>query len=129
MAKLYPPLIEGSIPAFCGASFTVPFSMNRSVGQAEVSGIALIVKTIQSNSFLFETETNTVTYGVNTCSATFNLNATQKAQLHTGQFYKIQIAYINVDINNIRTVGYYSTVGVVKYTAMPTAAYTESQAE
>ena len=54
MAKLYPPYIEGSIPAFYGTSLTVPFSMNRSVGRQEVSGIALKVKTIQSNSFLFE---------------------------------------------------------------------------
>lgn len=54
MAKLYPPNIEGSIPAFYGTVLTVPFSMNRSVGRQEVKGIALKVKTIQSNSFLFE---------------------------------------------------------------------------
>jgi hypothetical protein len=54
MAKLYPPYIEGSIPAFYGTALTVPFSMNRSVGRQEVSGITLKVKTVQSNSFLFE---------------------------------------------------------------------------
>ena len=41
MAKLNPPNIEGSIPAFTGTTIVVPFSMNRSVGQKEVSGMRL----------------------------------------------------------------------------------------
>ena len=52
MAKLYPPVIEGTIPAFNGTELTVPFSMNRSVSKDEISGFALKVKTVQSNTWL-----------------------------------------------------------------------------
>ena len=114
MAKLYPPNIEGSIPAFYGTVLTVPFSMNRSVGRQEVSGIALKVKTIQSNSFLFETSGGIVQWGGTNPTVTFDL-AQYIGKLNAGQFYKIQIAYI--DKSNV--VGYYSTVGVVKYTDRP----------
>jgi hypothetical protein len=31
--KLYPPVIEGTIPAFSGTELTVPFAMNKTVGQ------------------------------------------------------------------------------------------------
>lgn len=50
MAKLYPPVIEGTIPAFNGTDLTVPFSMNRSVSIAQIGGFALKIKTIQSNT-------------------------------------------------------------------------------
>ena len=36
MAKLYPPHLEGTIPAFCGTSLTVPFIMNKTVGWNEI---------------------------------------------------------------------------------------------
>jgi len=56
MAKLYPPVIEGTIPAFSGTEngsvLTVPLSMNRSVSKDEISGFALKVKTIQSNTYV-----------------------------------------------------------------------------
>ena len=31
MARLAPPIVEGTIPAFWGTAITVPFAMNRSV--------------------------------------------------------------------------------------------------
>ena len=54
--KLYPPQIAGSLPAFCktydilqdlstGARITIPFIMNAGVGEAEVKGFALRIKT------------------------------------------------------------------------------------
>lgn len=52
MAKLYPPVIEGTIPAFNGTTLVVPFSMNRSVSQAQINGFALKIKTIQSNTYV-----------------------------------------------------------------------------
>lgn len=52
MAKLYPPVIEGTIPAFNGATLVVPFSMNRSVSKSQISGFALKIKTIQSNTYI-----------------------------------------------------------------------------
>jgi len=38
MAKLYPPNVEGKLPAFTGTTLVVPFSMNRAVGPGEVGG-------------------------------------------------------------------------------------------
>ena len=50
MAKLYPPNIGGTIPAFCRdggtVKLTVPFSMNRAVGTAEIAGFVLKMKTV-----------------------------------------------------------------------------------
>lgn len=50
MAKLYPPVIEGTIPAFNGAVLTVPFSMNRSVSASQITGFAVKIKTVQSST-------------------------------------------------------------------------------
>ena len=45
--KLYPPVIEGALPAFCGTDdLSVPFSMNRAVGASEVAGFYLKIKTV-----------------------------------------------------------------------------------
>ena len=45
--KLYPPNIEGTIPAFYGTTLVVPFSMNKAVSKIEVEGMAIKIKTIQ----------------------------------------------------------------------------------
>lgn len=52
MSKLYPPVIEGTIPAFNGTTLVVPFSMNRSVSKADIGGFSAKIKTIQSNTFV-----------------------------------------------------------------------------
>ena len=52
MAKLYPPYIEGTIPAFTGTVLTVPFSMNQAVNANEVYGMALKVKKVNSNEVI-----------------------------------------------------------------------------
>lgn len=36
MNKLYPPQIEGTIPAFTGTTIVVPFAMNKAVVISEV---------------------------------------------------------------------------------------------
>ena len=50
--KLYPPYIEGTIPAFSGTVITVPFSMNKAVSKNQVAGFSLKIKTVQSNTFI-----------------------------------------------------------------------------
>jgi len=106
MAKLYPPVIEGTIPAFYGTTLVVPFSMNRAVSKADIKGFSLKIKTIQTNTFVANIESTSYT----TSQAKFNI---EKVELTPGQYYKIQLAYIGND--EYSTVGYYSTVGVVKY--------------
>lgn len=111
--KLYPPLIEGTIPAFGGTVITVPFALNKAVARTEIAGLELKIKTVQGSTLLgtfeavyFDVETEMI--------AQFNISSILSA-LHIGQYYKVQLAFIGPT----NTVGYYSTVGVVKYTAVP----------
>ena len=50
MAKLYPPYISGTLPAFCKENgdfyLEIPFSMNPGVGKGDISGFALIIKDV-----------------------------------------------------------------------------------
>ena len=104
--KFYPPVIEGTIPAFYGTTLVVPFSMNRAVGKNDIRGFSLKIKTIQTNTFVANIKTENYT----TTEAVFDISS---VDLLAGQYYKIQLAYVAND--NYSTVGYYSTVGVVKY--------------
>jgi hypothetical protein len=53
MAKLYPPHIEGVIPAFYGTTFVVPFVMNKTVSRNQVNGIAIKIKSIHNNTLVY----------------------------------------------------------------------------
>ena len=114
MAKLYPPNIEGTIPAFTGATLVVPFSMNQAVGAREVYGIILKVKKVNSNEVILTKET--VNFDTSSsCKAVFTLSPAEQELFNIGQYYRVQIAYIGSE----NELGYFSTVGVIKYTALP----------
>ena len=115
--KLNPPVIEGVIPAFTGTEITIPFAMNRSVSELEIGGFALMIKTVQSN-YLYGVvrTTNKNTWDITKGVVTFDLS-NLGTPLTVGQFYKIQLAYINT--LNEAEIGYYSTVGIVKCSAEP----------
>lgn len=110
MAKLYPPYLEGTIPAFYGDSITVPFAMNRAVGKNEIRGFSLLIKSIQTGNQLAELKA--FKYNLENGTATFNLNPINYL---VGQSYKFQLAYIGNE-----GIGYYSTVAIAKYTEPPT---------
>ena len=113
MAKLYPPHIEGTIPAFGGTTLVVPFSMNRAVSALEVNSMALKVKKVNTNEVI-TTKISTNFTLIGNCSVTFDFSSEDK--LVVGQFYRIQIAFVDSE----GVLGYFSTVGVVKYTGYPT---------
>lgn len=118
MAKLFPPIIEGVIPAFysengTAVKITVPFSLNRAVSKAQVKAISLKMKTVQSSSYLYS-EISTDMDLESDPSVSFIIED-ENNRLKIGQFYKIQIAFINEKDE----VGYYSSVGVAKYTTLP----------
>ena len=55
MAKLYPPQIGGTVPAFYKNSenkLTIPFIMNKTVSKNEVYGFNLIVKTVANSKLI-----------------------------------------------------------------------------
>ena len=112
--KLYPPQIEGTLPAFCyNEDMVIPFIMNKTVGWNEIKGFALKIKNIQNNTTITTLVTNNIfSFNKEKCEIHF----TYDSQLFTpGNFYKVQLAYIS--INNV--YGYYSTVGVIKCTTRP----------
>ena len=129
MAKLYPPMIEGTIPAFCGTTLVVPFSMNRAVSRSEVGGFIVKIKTVSGNlkGTISAMNAELSKYSANATSLDFSsyydmsvdMQATfeipSSITFTVGQYYKVQLAYIGLD----GTIGYYSTVGVVKYTTVP----------
>ena len=123
--KLYPPYIEGTLPAFClsydssntaikGATIEVPFTPNSSVGDNEVAGLMLRMRTASTGSYLFA-PIPSASFSASKGIATFILTADQAKMLNEGQYYKIQIAYISTDT----LVGYFSTVGIIKCTSKP----------
>ena len=73
MARLYPPITEEVLSAFClnsdskgnkiSASITVDFNLNRAVANAEINGIAMRLRTISTNKYV-------VTENLNENSAT-----------------------------------------------------------
>lgn len=118
MAKLYPPNIEGTLPAFSGSALTVPFSMNRAVSANEVRGFAIKIKRVNDNSLVCSSKTENFDVDLN-FEAYFDLS---DVSFNVGEFYKVQIAYIENSGSvsfEAETIGYYSTVGVVKYTTTP----------
>jgi hypothetical protein len=54
MAKLYPPYIEGVLPAFCldangDGEITIPFANNKAVSTTDIGGMAIKVKSVQND--------------------------------------------------------------------------------
>lgn len=135
MAKLYPPHLEGKLPAFQGTTIVVPFSMNQAVGPTAVSGFHVQIRTINKDTIIYEgsatnfdkssgaTLISTINFGRTkaNCFASFNISSAI-SQFKVGQFYRIQLAYEddNGNPNSVPDIGYYSSVGVAKYTTVPT---------
>lgn len=126
MAKLYPPYIEGTLPAFCldkngDGELVIPFAHNRAViSTSDVESFAIKIKTVQNDVLLGDVENgywddtnNIVIFEV----SNYKIPDLNDLEFKIGQYYKIQLAYIERDTHN---VGYYSTVGVVKCTSKPT---------
>lgn len=113
------PIIEGTLPAFYlengTAEIGVPFSMSRAVNENEVKGYSLKIKNLQGSEYLATLghtridNSQSVVY--------FKLDEQTVNNIFSlGSFYKAQLAYIDLE----GTVGYYSTVGILKYTTKPT---------
>lgn len=127
-AKLYPPTISSSIPAFYEENgtvyITVPFSMNRAVSVNNISGFSLKVKTAQSNTYITTLSSmGSVEDIISNGQVIFSANEAFANRLKIGSYYKFQLAYNNAG----GTIGYYSTVATGKYTDKPTVYIKEGQ--
>lgn len=110
MGKLYPPSIEGTLPASYNGRLVVPYIMNKSVSYDEISKFQIKINTVYNNALIGTL--STTLYDDNYVYFDFE---PELVKVNVGQSYKVQLAYVDKD--NI--IGYYSTVGVVKYTALP----------
>ena len=88
--KLYPPNIEGTIPAFYGTTLVVPFTMNRSVAKKEVSGFVIKIKTVQSGKFILTKQTSNFSYDPRG-EVRFMLDEAEARLFSIGQYYKLQL--------------------------------------
>ena len=115
--KLYPPSIEGKLPACAGNSLVIPFTMNRAVSEDSVGRMTAIIKTISTGRTIAILENGTMVKNETGYAASFQ-NETENGQiakLNQGQYYKVQIAYVSKK----DVVGYYSPVGTFKKTTSP----------
>ena len=147
MAKILPPLLEGSLPAFClsyeenekgemlvdektgkphviGANLNIPFSLGRAVSINEIVGISLRVRTIATNTWLIDSKT-TIFNLTDSNIAYFTLTEEQASKLNVGQYYRIQLAFIGkpTGSSSEEEIGYYSTVGIIKCVARPSLKF------
>jgi len=120
MAKLYPPNISGTIPAFYyvkGAAndIVVPFTMNRAVSPDDIAGFVLQIKSMNNkfNEVVSATMRSANISAAGKSSVRFHVS--EQIKFTVGQFYKVQLAYKDKD----GVIGYYSTVGIIKCTTKP----------
>ena len=140
--KLHPPYIDGKVPAFSGTVLKVPFRNNRAVSLTnnQVSGMVCKLKTVSTNEWVWNIHASDWKPDEETGEyyALFDLSELYSERAYTGSnenitpdsngcvpyyqwlivglYYKIQIAYID----QYGQIGYFSDVGVTKYTSQPT---------
>lgn len=78
--KLYPPSIEGKLPACAGGSLVIPFTMNRAVSEDSVSRMTAIIKTISTGRTVATLTQGTLVKNDTGYSASFS-NETENNQI------------------------------------------------
>lgn len=124
--RLSPPNLAGTLPSFYTTEngttkLVVPFTMNSTVSLAEVAGFAVRIKTTTTDSLIaihYKAQPEQDSSGI---KVTFELPTDTVKKLVEGDFYKVQLAYYNLNSDDTPYVGYYSTASVVKYTCEPRA--------
>ena len=141
----YPPIIDGSIPAFVGHILKVPITHNPAVNLNSVVGYSLKLRYVnntlmendqhkstieidgaflESDSIPFDLWGNKELIGSGyfypNSFTSYNLNnKTYPHPINMGDYFKVQVAYIFQD-GNAKKIGHYSSVAITKRTAEPT---------
>nr|DAJ96759.1 MAG TPA: hypothetical protein [Caudoviricetes sp.] len=84
-SKLYPPVLEKTLPAFYGDSIAVSYTLNRATGFNDFDAIKLIVKSTITNEVIINKETTRYTSN----SASFYFTEDDLKEVFPGGFYKI----------------------------------------
>lgn len=125
--KLYPPIIGDTIPAFYeengSAIIAVPFSLNRAVSISDIGGFRIKIKNVQTNNLInsslqVSSENNDIAaiIGKGLVKFTWPSTDTSFKKISLGQYYKIQIAFLNKSHD---AIGYFSNVAIAKFTSKP----------
>ena len=131
MDKLYPPYIAGTLPSFYipeeGATkIVVPFSMNKTVRVGEILGFSLRIKAANTDILYgVLTSNNWNSQEITRPEVTFVVNQVVLNKMIIGHFYKVQLAYIDT----AGVTGFYSTVGIIKFTSKPTVEISDFRLE
>ena len=107
LTKLYPPLLEASIPAFT-KTIRIPFQHNDLVALSDIAGIWVQIKelngkVIYNNKSNWEKNDKT--------EIELDVTVLENNLTNTVNWYKVSIAYIGID----NEIGYFSSAAVVKY--------------
>ena len=130
-AKLYPPYIEGNLPAF-GTEWIkinevdseehivlyLQFAMNKGVSLTQIKCYSQQIKKITTNQIIMTFDDQSkITKLENQNIIKFDLGEknSDTQLLVPGQYYKFQLAFINQS----DVIGFYSTPGVARYIARP----------
>lgn len=116
MSKLYPPTLGEKIPAFYDSTIYLPIIMNKAVSYNDIGGFSVLIKTVATGTEIVNIQVNKTFF--NTTNLILEVNNLPISKFQVGTYYKVQVAYI--DANNNGEIGYYSSIGVIKYTAKPT---------
>ena len=110
--KLYPPVVQGVLPAFTRLDqMPIPFSMNRGVSRDQVLKMGVQIKDGESGQPLLNLYSTSVDWSNNIAY----FDASELKMQGTNNYYlKVQLSYVNNDL--AKTVGYYSTMGLIKKT-------------
>lgn len=123
MSLYYPPIIEGKIPACVknadgSTVITVPYILNKAVGNNDYDSMYLLVKTVTTGTEKIRQKTNSckiLNTSTNMLTAAFTIEQTDANKLTIGNYYKVQVAFAKDD-----NIGPWSSIGIMKYTNKPT---------
>ena len=128
--KLYPPYIEGKLPAFVktntNTKITIPFQLNPLVGVNDIDKMVLVLKTISGQQirqviegepyYVYEENNQDIFRGYVDFILP-NKNENWPTEINVGQYYKVQVAF-----QKDSDIGYYSSVGIIKCIDQPTCS-------
>ena len=138
--QLYPPIIPNVLTAMYndteGIAIAIPFSLNRAVSASQIYNFNIKIKTVFDNKTIYIGDILTgVDYTQGQSAAIAKMIAAGVISGHiksapalvVGQYYKIQVAFVNYSdatggSSPSPTVGIYSSVATIKYTALPEVA-------
>ena len=126
--RLHPPYLDETLPAQSGTELIIPFRFNVTMAASADAKIIARIKTVSTSQWLGtlgiaddSSFTSYVTLNPNTSIHHVTFPDFGTINFKPGQFYKIQLACVD-ELGNI---GYYSSVGIFKYTTVPTLSIEE----